>query len=117
MTISSRTPEGLPHRCPVCGETSAVEPSYPGGDACCPVCGQLLWELRDRLGQRGIDNRFDIDAMLADLGVDSLELVELAMELEEIYDINVTEDEASQLQTVNDWLRFIRRRQQETDDA
>lgn len=117
MEISSRTPEGLPHRCPICGEISALEPSYPAEDACCPVCGQLLWELRDRLGQRGIGHRFELDATLADLGVDSLELVELAMEVEETYDVNVSDDEAAQLQTVNDWLRFIRRRQQGTDDA
>lgn len=117
MTISSRTPEGLPHRCPVCGETSAVEPSYPGGDACCPACGQLLWELRDRLGQRGINDFFDLDARLSDLGVESLDLVELVMEIEETYDIDVTDDEAAQIQTVDDVLRLIRRRKKRSDDA
>jgi len=117
MNISSRTPEGLPHRCPVCGEISAVEPSYPGGDACCPVCGQLLWELRDRLGQRGINDLFGLDARLSDLGVESLDLVELVMEIEETYDIDVTDDEAAQIQTVDDVLRLIRRRRKRTDDA
>ena len=29
MTVSSRTPEGEPHICPVCGNAAAVEPSYP----------------------------------------------------------------------------------------
>src|SRR5262245_31525831 len=43
MTISSRTPEGLPNRCPVCGADVRMEPSNPAGDAPCPHCGQLLW--------------------------------------------------------------------------
>jgi uncharacterized paraquat-inducible protein A len=41
--ISSRTPEGVPNRCPVCGSTVRIEPSSPARDAPCPVCGSLLW--------------------------------------------------------------------------
>ncbi|HEV3164238.1 MAG TPA: hypothetical protein VGZ22_09430 [Isosphaeraceae bacterium] len=40
--ISSRTPEGTPHWCPVCGEGSLMEPSRPFQDAPCPTCGCLL---------------------------------------------------------------------------
>lgn len=43
MTISSRTPEGQPHRCPVCDHALRLEPSHPPGDAPCPSCGVLLW--------------------------------------------------------------------------
>jgi hypothetical protein len=43
VTISSRTPEGLPNRCPVCGAEVKLEPSWPAEDACCPNCGSLLW--------------------------------------------------------------------------
>src|SRR5262245_24857338 len=42
MSISSRTPEGTPHRCPVCGANVRIEPSHPGNDAPCPQCGNLL---------------------------------------------------------------------------
>src|SRR5262249_23325486 len=49
MTISSRTPEGLPNRCPVCGADVCVEPSNPAGDAPCPECGQLLWLVDQRV--------------------------------------------------------------------
>lgn len=42
MTISSRTPEGEPTRCPVYRQEVCVEPSFPYGDAPCPHCGQLL---------------------------------------------------------------------------
>jgi hypothetical protein len=44
MTISSRTPEGNPNVCPICGHAARVEPStMPTRDAPCPQCGHLLW--------------------------------------------------------------------------
>lgn len=43
MRVSSRTPEGEPNRCPVCGHRMLLEPSRPPGDAPCPACGSLLW--------------------------------------------------------------------------
>jgi tetratricopeptide (TPR) repeat protein len=43
MEPSSRTPEGWPSRCPVCGNEVCIEPSVPPGDAPCPHCGHLLW--------------------------------------------------------------------------
>jgi hypothetical protein len=42
-TISSRTPEGWPLRCPICRRVFRIEPSDPGGDAPCPGCGHLAW--------------------------------------------------------------------------
>ena len=43
MAISSRTPEGQPNRCHVCGSELKIEPSEPSRDAPCPRCGHLLW--------------------------------------------------------------------------
>src|SRR4051812_10006417 len=43
MVISSRTPEGDPNRCPICGYRCRVEPSCLSPDAPCPRCGHLLW--------------------------------------------------------------------------
>lgn len=43
MNISSRTPEGQPNQCPVCGNAVILEPSHPAGDAPCPHCGYLLF--------------------------------------------------------------------------
>lgn len=40
---SSRTPEGDPASCPICGLASTVEPSTPPGDCVCPHCGSHLW--------------------------------------------------------------------------
>lgn len=42
-TISSRTPEGDPNRCPICGHHVRLEPSIDTRDAPCPSCGHLLW--------------------------------------------------------------------------
>ena len=43
MKPSSRTPEGWPDRCQLCGNSVRIEPSVPPGDAPCPHCGHLLW--------------------------------------------------------------------------
>jgi hypothetical protein len=43
MTISTRTPEGWPAKCPICGHEICVDPSQPAGDAPCPRCGSLVW--------------------------------------------------------------------------
>src|SRR5438128_1634153 len=49
MRISSRTPEGTPNRCPICGAAVRIEPSQPENDAPCPQCGALLWFEADGL--------------------------------------------------------------------
>ena len=93
MRISSRTPEGSPGACPVCGAGVVIEPSLPHGDAPCPACGSLLWFIRlpdelllfdrDRLDPKAVER---IAALLADENRDSLGVVELLMELEEFLD-------------------------------
>ncbi len=103
VTISSRTPEGLPNHCPVCGSDVTIEPSIPFGDAPCPHCGVLLWFLAGSSGTRFIskDTTPDISDRIAqilsdklgvpveelpdsfdDLAVDSIDVVELVMALE-----------------------------------
>lgn len=111
MTISSRTPEGEPHLCPVCGNVAAVEPSYPCGDSCCPACGHLLWWFRHRLShevgaapdQIGLSSSF-----VEDLKADSLEMVEMLIELEEEFGVHIPDDAAERIKTVEDAIRYIR---------
>ena len=43
MLPSSRTPEGEPLRCPICGASHNVEVSRPPGDSVCPSCGAHAW--------------------------------------------------------------------------
>jgi acyl carrier protein len=42
-----------------------------------------------------------------DLGADSLDVVELVMALEEKFDIEIPDEEAEKIQTVNDAVKFI----------
>ena len=42
-----------------------------------------------------------------DLGADSLDTVELVMELEEEFDINIPDDAAEKIQTVGQAVQFI----------
>jgi tetratricopeptide (TPR) repeat protein len=43
MIPASRTPEGEPNCCPICGNAVRIEPSSESRDAPCPHCGSLLW--------------------------------------------------------------------------
>lgn len=44
---------------------------------------------------------------IEDLGADSLDIVELVMELEEEFDINIPDDAAEKIQTVGQAIKFI----------
>ena len=107
---SSRTPEGLPHQCPVCGKIADLEPCYPGGDSVCPSCGHLLWLFRDRIDSDTI--KFE-SLLREDLSVDSLDIAEVVMELEEETGINIPDDIAETFRSVRDVIEYLRRRQQE----
>lgn len=111
MTISSRTPEGEPFRCPVCDEVANVETS-PGGDACCPSCNHLLWWFRDRLAVECEVAREEIyfhTELWPEGDSESLETVELVMELESEFEVTIPDDAAEQIQTVADAVRYLRR--------
>ena len=43
-----------------------------------------------------------------DLGADSLDLVELIMAMEEAFDIEISDEEAEKLQTVQDSVNYIK---------
>lgn len=110
MTISSRTPEGLPHRCPICGQATALDPSFPGGDSVCPNCGHLLWWVRDRIALfAGLSpDEIVLDSMLmADLNGDSLDHLELIQEFEEEFRVTIPIEDARQIRTVADMIRFL----------
>jgi|ERR1700732_1833304 acyl carrier protein len=133
MIPSSRTPEGEPNYCPVCKSLISIEPSHPPGDAPCPNCGQLLWfgetssgvRCYDREAVTGILERLrrilaerlalspnDVTwsaPFAKDVGADSLDLVELVMELEAEFDIPIPEDALERIKTVGDAIDYIER--------
>lgn len=47
-----------------------------------------------------------------DLGADSLDLLELILAVEEEFEIDIADDEAEKLNTVNDLVRFLQNRSQ-----
>ncbi len=47
-----------------------------------------------------------------DLGADSLDVVELVMELEEEFDVNIPDDAAEKIQTIGQAVEFIEQSQQ-----
>lgn len=50
-------------------------------------------------------------AFIEDLGADSLDIVELVMELEEDFDITIPDDQAEKIKTVGEAIDYIEREQ------
>ena len=124
MNVSSRTPEGFPSECPLCGASTNLESSQPSGDAVCPNCGSLVWfsakllstfqrHFADLLGVSS--DRITPDTALPDFGADSLDTVELFMELEEEFGISIPDEVAQRIRTVGDAIRYIEELQRKRD--
>jgi acyl carrier protein len=108
-----------------------VEPSQPPGDAPCPRCGTLLWFLPTSAGMRlyetaavaplrnriagVICNNLGVDprqlpgsgSFSEEVGADSLDLVELVMELEENFEVTIPAEEAEKMKTINDVIDYL----------
>lgn len=50
-------------------------------------------------------------SFIEDLGADSLDIVELIMALEEEYDMEIPDEDAEKIQTVNDVITYIKGKQ------
>ncbi len=50
-------------------------------------------------------------SLIEDLGADSLDIVELVMALEEEYEMEIPDEEAEKIQTVEDIVTFIKNKQ------
>lgn len=46
-------------------------------------------------------------SFINDLGADSLDIVELVMELEDAFDLNISDEDAEKIQTVGDAVKYI----------
>jgi acyl carrier protein len=111
MAASPEASEGQGPRCPVCGQPGLLEVCDPRGVALCSRCGHLFRRFQGRLASvYGATNGVALaTAFLEDLGADSLDLVELLMELEEEFSVQAPDELAAQIKTVADALRYIER--------
>ena len=50
------------------------------------------------------------DTAIAELGADSIDIVELVMAMEENFDLQIAEDKADRIKTVGDAVRYIEQR-------
>ncbi|AAC67828.1 acyl carrier protein [Chlamydia trachomatis] len=64
----------------------------------------------DQLGVSPEDVKVD-SSFIEDLNADSLDLTELIMTLEEKFAFEISEDDAEQLRTVGDVIKYIQERQ------
>ena len=53
------------------------------------------------------DQLGDRTSLVNDLGADSLDAVELVMNIEDAFDINIPDEEAEKLQTVGDAVKYV----------
>jgi len=106
MMFSDLSDDSSP-RCPICNG----EGPPAGRDSVCPGCQELLDWCRQHLAEllevppEAITLKADLEH---DLGADSLDIVELVMEVEEYFDVQVPDEEAlKQMRTLTDAVRYI----------
>jgi len=103
--------DSLDVRCPLCGEPGVLEFCDPSGIAVCSRCAMLLFRFQGRLaslyGARLDSDGLKPDTSFDDLGADSLDKVELIMELEEEFDVTIPDDAVERFKTIGDVMRWI----------
>jgi acyl carrier protein len=74
------------------------------------VAERVIEIVAEQLGQEK-DKIKPETSFVNDLGADSLDTVELVMELEEEFDINIPDDAAEKIQTVGQAIEYIEKTQ------
>ncbi len=130
-TTSPHAVEDSANRCPVCQAVLDTRPCPPPGRSDCPHCGQALWFVRTSRGIRcyeaalaapleekvvellcehlGVkpENVSQASALEADLGADSLAVVEVMMAVEEELGYSIPDDDAQKMKTVGDLVDYL----------
>ncbi len=97
-------------RCSICGTEMVLSIVRTSGDAPCPTCGSLLWWFRQRLSEDygvAADQVTPATSFAADLGTDSVDLCELALELEQEFKLEIPDRDVQQMKTVADAIRYV----------
>lgn len=69
--------------------------------------------LANRVGMEPEDIPADPSAAFEDVGLDSLAILEIQLEVEQRYGFEVSEDDAAQIKTLNDAVNYVQRRLEE----
>ncbi len=132
MTTSSQVPQGVPHCCPFCGAL-LIGPSERYGTVTCPSCNRPLWFTKapdgvwfhdpesvagvrarvirivcDHLGVN-LDRINDGTTFTEDIGADTLDIVEMVMELEEEFGVTIPDGDAERMLNVGDVVSYFLR--------
>lgn len=70
----------------------------------------LIEKIKNIIGNRIDVSKVSKDDKLNEIGLDSLDLVEVMLEIEEAFHIEIKSDEILDLVTVNDLLKLIQRK-------
>src|SRR5262245_12811760 len=91
--------------CPVCGSRTLLEFYEPAGAALCADCGHILRWFCDRFSLRTLL----LETRLGDLGADSLDLVELVMEIEEEFSVSLPDESIDESLTIGRLINMLMR--------
>lgn len=97
-------------RCPCCNAHLRVDGGKRFGIMACPECDRIIWWLLP--SEEGAAPFLSADLkhrLIEDLGADSLDTVELVMALEEELGMEIPDEDAEKLKSVEDVLEYIER--------
>ena len=86
-----------------------AKPSYLKGEKCMSVQDKVIKIVVEKLDVDK-DEVVPKASLVDDLGADSLDLVELVMTMEEEFDLEISDEEAESLVTIQDAINFIEAR-------
>jgi acyl carrier protein len=81
--------------------------TFAGGSAVASIEDQVYDIICEQMGVSR-DQLTPETSFINDLGADSLDQVELVMEFEEKFDLNIPDEEAEKIQTVGDAVKYIK---------
>jgi acyl carrier protein len=98
--------------CTICREEADSGEQAPDGQPVCPPCARLsrwFWAHFDGVLRLPKGGFFSPETTFNELGADSLDTVEWIVEAQEEFGVRIGDLDAGRMQTVADYLRYIRR--------
>ncbi len=102
--------------CAICREEADASEPSPDGQPVCPPCARLarwFWTHFDDVLLLPKGGFFSPETTFHELGVDSLDYVEWIVEAQDEFGVEIGDLDAERMQTVADYLRYIRRHAKE----